>query len=149
MSWSFVSSDGEAEDLVYNDGDDINYRELDTLYHGNVSRGNPERFVFLIEDGMNMSAAIRVHVSSSHAREMEPIIFVVKQPEGVISWQVPLVVVNENECEFQYESVARTLCPLRFGGEKISEVVIDVSCSSTDDTYYSLEATLVQEFDLE
>ena len=47
-------------------------------------------FHFLFQD-----RAVRLHVSSADANITMPVLFVVKEQQSVLSWQVPLVTDNK------------------------------------------------------
>ncbi|XP_070548994.1 SID1 transmembrane family member 1-like [Ptychodera flava] len=130
--------------LASNDNGDLTY-ELDTLYHGNVSEGEEIEYVFQVRGGMNKSVAVRVEVSSSGAQETYPVMFVVTQQEGIVSWKLPLEILSDHK----YHNVARTLCPMNFGDKPVSDVLIRVTCSSPNATDYSLIVTVVNDFEME
>ncbi|XP_070548974.1 uncharacterized protein [Ptychodera flava] len=90
------------------------------------------------------SIALRVEVNSSNALETYPVMFVVTQQEGIISWKLPLEILTVHK----YDTVARTLCPMHFGEKPVNDVLIRVTCSSQNATDYSLIVTVVNEFEM-
>ncbi|XP_023227870.1 SID1 transmembrane family member 1-like isoform X3 [Centruroides sculpturatus] len=99
--------------------------------------------------GRNQNSAIRVKVNSINATKGIPILFVVRQQQAVISWQVPLVLENI----YEYRTVGHTLCPLQnylnsdrkipFGNQN---VYIDVSSASNDSVTFSLCVKIIKNF---
>ena len=59
--------------------------------------------------------ALRIYVSSDHSEAGLPLLVVTRYTQGVLSWQLPLLVRTDlGQDEFlmtQYQSVNRTLCP--------------------------------------
>ncbi|XP_070548964.1 SID1 transmembrane family member 1-like [Ptychodera flava] len=133
-SWSLASNDDGG--LTH---------ELDTLYHGTVKEGEETEYVFQVRGGMNKSIALRVEVNSSNALETYPVMFVVTQQEGIISWKLPLEILSVHK----YDTVARTLCPMNFGEKPVNDVLVRVTCSSPNATDYSLIVTVVNDFEME
>ncbi|KAH0628609.1 hypothetical protein JD844_009967 [Phrynosoma platyrhinos] len=58
-----------------------------------------------------MVDAIRVNVKSDSEDLQYPVLFVVRQQKGVLSWQVPLVFRGLYQRSYNYTEVSRTLCP--------------------------------------
>ncbi|XP_070549051.1 SID1 transmembrane family member 1-like [Ptychodera flava] len=133
-SWSITSNGGGS--LAH---------QFDTLYNGNVTEGQEIQYVFQVRDGMNKSVAVRVEVSSSEAQETYPVMFVVTQQEGIMSWKLPFEIISVHK----YDTVARTLCPMNFGEKPVNDVVIRVTCASPNATDYSLIVTVVNDFEME
>ncbi|XP_070548950.1 SID1 transmembrane family member 1-like [Ptychodera flava] len=145
-SWGSMSTDGAALTTAEpTDSRDNSSYQLDTLYHGNVSEGEERQYVFQVRRGMNKSVAVRVEVNSSNAVETYPVMFVVTQQEGIISWKLPLEIMSLHK----YDTVARTLCPMNFGDKPVSDVLIRVTGSSPNATDYSLIVTVINDFEME
>ncbi|XP_077988611.1 SID1 transmembrane family member 1-like [Glandiceps talaboti] len=84
--------------------------DFDTIYHGSVTQDKEDVYYYQAPNGTNQTAAVRVHVNSTNAEDDYPVLFVVRQQEGVTSWRVPIIVAT-----YKYNAVARTLCPLDRG----------------------------------
>ncbi|XP_077867553.1 SID1 transmembrane family member 1-like [Saccoglossus kowalevskii] len=115
-----------------------------TQYDGLVNSGNQDVYKFRVDNTKNESYAIRVHVNSTNAVVEYPVLFVVRQQRGVMSWPVPMYILSQ----YKYSSVARTLCPFDMGDELINDFYIDVSCASVNFTDYTLYATIVHDFQM-
>ncbi|KAK7479048.1 hypothetical protein BaRGS_00029718, partial [Batillaria attramentaria] len=89
----------------------------------------------------NKTTAVRVSVASTDANGTFPIMFVVRQQEGILSWQVPI-----------YIDYTRTLCPVDKIRRKTmtSEqlIYVDVSTMSRHSASFNLSAELLEDFQL-
>ncbi|XP_077986005.1 SID1 transmembrane family member 1-like [Glandiceps talaboti] len=132
-----------TDDMRVGDGDVI-HGNFSTPYHGYVKQGEQVVYLFKVHDGMNKSSAVRIHVNSSNAEGDYPVLFVVRQQKGIMSWPIPMYILSL----YKYDAVARTLCPMDFGDTIINEVYIDVSCSSPHQTNYTLVASLINDFEM-
>ncbi|MGH0186509.1 UNVERIFIED_CONTAM: hypothetical protein FKN15_022604 [Acipenser sinensis] len=96
--------------------------------------------------------AVRVYVSANSDDQHYPVIFVIRQQNGVLSWQVPLVLRGLYQRKYTYQEVGRTLCPLEpMQEERSSEqyMFIDVASMAPFDVRYELLVTRVNHFTLE
>ncbi|XP_070548993.1 SID1 transmembrane family member 1-like [Ptychodera flava] len=121
------------------------FYELNTLYHGNVSQGQEVLYPFQVRVGMNKTEAVRVEVSSSDAQEQYPLLFVVTQQEGIMSWKLPLQIMSVHK----YDTVGRTMCPMNFGDKEVSDLMVRVTCSSPNVTLYNLIVSDVNDFEMQ
>ncbi|XP_058803518.1 SID1 transmembrane family member 1-like isoform X2 [Phymastichus coffea] len=73
-------------------------------------------FVFLFgEEDKNFTGGARIYVQSEDADNDYPLIVVVRQKKGILSWQVPLLVENKNLANpIPYRETSRTLCPSNY-----------------------------------
>ncbi|XP_070548990.1 SID1 transmembrane family member 1-like [Ptychodera flava] len=123
------------------------YNQLDTLYQSTVTAGQMREYRFQVSGGVNKMVAVRVNVSSSNAQETYPVMFVVIQQKGVISWELPLEVASSFYNQ-RYDTIARTLCPMDFGDKEVSNLVIRVTCISPSDTAYRLIVSTINDFEI-
>ncbi|KFU86460.1 SID1 transmembrane family member 1, partial [Chaetura pelagica] len=96
--------------------------------------------------------AVRVYVNSSSENLQYPVLFVVRQQKGVLSWQVPLIFRGLYQRTYNYQEVSRTLCP----SEPTSEmgpsdqiIFVDVSSMAPFNISYELLVTRLKNFQLE
>ncbi|CAG5122904.1 unnamed protein product [Candidula unifasciata] len=96
----------------------------------------------------NKTTAVRVSMSSSNATEKFPVMFVARQQETILSWQIPLDIIES----YSYYSVNRTLCPIDKTRRKdIDEhqlIYITVSSMSPASVGFNLTATVLNDFEL-
>lgn len=94
--------------------------------------------------------AIRLLVNSSDAKQLYPVLFVVRQQLGILSWQIPL----QLDSFYNYHEVERTICPVinYREAENLSEnqhLDIDVSSSSPGYVSVELQVEYVRSFNLQ
>ncbi|KAK2170013.1 hypothetical protein LSH36_5g17033 [Paralvinella palmiformis] len=90
-----------SQDMVVN-------ASYNTVYTANVSKETS--WTFKYPSVKNVSLAVRVWMFSANATRNYPLLFVVEEPRGIVSWQVPLAIQDEFTT-FYYNNVSRTLCP--------------------------------------
>ncbi|KAF2981627.1 hypothetical protein EK904_001089 [Melospiza melodia maxima] len=96
--------------------------------------------------------AVRVYVNSSSENLQYPVLFVVRQQKGVLSWQVPLIFRGLYQRTYNYQEVSRTLCPSEPTPEtRPSEQIIfvDVASMAPFNIAYELLVTRLENFQLE
>ncbi|NXC98846.1 SIDT1 protein, partial [Certhia familiaris] len=96
--------------------------------------------------------AVRVYVNSSSENLRYPVLFVVRQQKGVLSWQVPLIFRGLYQRTYNYQEVSRTLCPSEPTPEtKPSDQIIfvDVASMAPFNIAYELLVTRLENFQLE
>ncbi|CAE1302615.1 SID1 transmembrane family member 2,SID1 transmembrane family member 1 [Acanthosepion pharaonis] len=105
-------------------------------------------YVYRYEESRNETTALRVSTQSKGALDNFPVIFVVRQQEGVISWTIPFYL------DFQYEfyQVSRTLCPVDKNHRKDikpkQDIIIEVSSLAENSTDFYLTTSLIENFEL-
>ncbi|ESO93838.1 hypothetical protein LOTGIDRAFT_104472, partial [Lottia gigantea] len=94
------------------------------------------------------TTAVRIHTSSNKVNTTFPLMFVVRQQRGLLSWQIPLSI----NYIYRYSYVARTLCPMdknaRATLTKDQLLYVDVSSMSKEFTNFTIESNLLQDFSL-
>ncbi|XP_034778348.1 SID1 transmembrane family member 1-like isoform X1 [Acipenser ruthenus] len=126
--------------------------EFNRVYSGYVNRGVEEIYSFNYTTKPEKVDAVRVYVSANSDDQHYPVIFVIRQQNGVLSWQVPLVLRGLYQRKYTYQEVGRTLCPLEpMQEERSSEqsMFIDVASMAPFDVRYELLVTRVNHFTLE
>ncbi|XP_078464155.1 SID1 transmembrane family member 2-like isoform X3 [Lampetra planeri] len=82
--------------------------EFNKVYNGSVMNGTSA--VYDYSYVLNKTAAVRVWVQSSWNDSTAPLLFVVQQQQGVMSWQLPIVLRGTTGIPFLYLEAGRTLC---------------------------------------
>uniref|UniRef100_A0A803YSB8 SID1 transmembrane family member 1 n=1 Tax=Meleagris gallopavo TaxID=9103 RepID=A0A803YSB8_MELGA len=96
--------------------------------------------------------AVRVYVNSSSENLQYPVLFVVRQQKGVLSWQVPLIFRGLYQRTYNYQEVSRTLCPSEPApetGPSDQIIFVDVASMAPFNIAYELLVTRLESFQLE
>ncbi|KAK4809544.1 hypothetical protein QYF61_016976 [Mycteria americana] len=94
----------------------------------------------------NRTEGVRVSVNVLSDRKDLPVLFVVRQKEAVVSFQVPLILRGLNQRKYAYQEVSRTLCQPQTKAEvETQHFYVDVSTLSLN-TSYQLRVTHVENF---
>uniref|UniRef100_A0A8B9BHD3 SID1 transmembrane family member 1 n=1 Tax=Anser brachyrhynchus TaxID=132585 RepID=A0A8B9BHD3_9AVES len=96
--------------------------------------------------------AVRVYVNSSSENLQYPVLFVVRQQKGVLSWQVPLIFRGLYQRTYNYQEVSRTLCPSEPApetGPSEQIIFVDVASMAPFNIAYELLVTRLESFQLE
>ncbi|KAI1242224.1 hypothetical protein IHE44_0005741 [Lamprotornis superbus] len=96
--------------------------------------------------------ALRVYVNSSSENLRYPVLFVVRQQKGVLSWQVPLIFRGLYQRTYNYQEVSRTLCPSEPTPETRPSdqiIFVDVASMAPFNIAYELLVTKLENFQLE
>ncbi|CAH1273788.1 SIDT1 [Branchiostoma lanceolatum] len=115
-------------------------------YNGTVGSGEEVTYIFTYQEPPNTTEAVRLHVTSPDATESHPLLVVVRQEDGILSWQVPLRV----EDYYLFNEIERTLCPAEVEESRadVSKTVyVQLTSSAAANVSYSLMVTKVDDFD--
>ncbi|KAM4700146.1 SID1 transmembrane family member 1 isoform 2-T2 [Discoglossus pictus] len=123
--------------------------EFGHLYTGQVNKNMEEIYTFNYSSQPGKVDALRVFVSSNADNLQYPVLFVVRQQKGVLSWQVPLIFRGYNKRIYTYQDVSRTLCPKESEGEAEKFIYIDVASMAPVDVMYELMVTRLHNFELQ
>ncbi|NXO37392.1 SIDT2 protein, partial [Locustella ochotensis] len=94
----------------------------------------------------NRTEGVRVSVNVLSEHKDRPVLFVVRQKEAVVSFQVPLILRGLYQRKYAYQEVSRTLCqPLTKAEVETQHFYVDVSTLSLN-TSYQLRVTRVENF---
>ncbi|XP_063250077.1 SID1 transmembrane family member 1 isoform X1 [Prinia subflava] len=122
------------------------------VYRGAVNISAERVYAFAYRSEPGQVDAVRVYVNSSSENLQYPVLFVVRQQKGVLSWQVPLIFRGLYQRTYNYQEVSRTLCPTEPTPEtRPSEQVIfvDVASMAPFNIAYELLVTRLENFQLE
>ncbi|KAM9442268.1 SID1 transmembrane family member 2-like isoform 2-T2 [Salvelinus alpinus] len=124
--------------------------EFDVTYNDTVTSDNQTIYAFNHTVSRNKTEGVRVTVDVlSEGAESSPILFVVRQKQAVLSFQVPLILRGLYQRKYPYAHVGRTLCqpPTRTLIET-QYFFVDVSTLSSLGTHYQLRISRVDSFTL-
>ncbi|XP_075579271.1 SID1 transmembrane family member 2 [Pelecanus crispus] len=94
----------------------------------------------------NWTEGVRVSVNVLSDHRDLPVLFVVRQKEAVVSFQVPLILRGLYQRKYAYQEVSRTLCQPQTKAEvETQHFYVDVSTLSLN-TSYQLRVTHVENF---
>ncbi|NWV79715.1 SIDT2 protein, partial [Dasyornis broadbenti] len=94
----------------------------------------------------NRTEGVRVSVNVLSEHKDRPVLFVVRQKEAVVSFQVPLILRGLYQRKYAYQEVSRTLCQPQTKAEvETQHFYVDVSTLSFN-TSYQLRVTRVENF---
>ncbi|XP_064326794.1 SID1 transmembrane family member 2 isoform X2 [Phalacrocorax carbo] len=94
----------------------------------------------------NRTEGVRVSVNVLSDHKDLPVLFVVRQKEAVVSFQVPLILRGLYQRKYAYQEVSRTLCQPRTKAEvETQHFYVDVSTLSLNASY-QLRVTHVENF---
>uniref|UniRef100_A0A672ZZ61 SID1 transmembrane family, member 2 n=1 Tax=Sphaeramia orbicularis TaxID=375764 RepID=A0A672ZZ61_9TELE len=140
--WSGVV--GETKNVVQKDA------EFDVTYNDTVTSENQTIYAFNHTVSRNKTEGVRVSVDVSSQGSESPILFVVRQKQAVLSFQVPLILRGLYQRKYPYNHLGRTLCqpPTRAASET-QYFFVDVSTLSSQGTNYQLRVSRVESFTLQ
>ncbi|KAM8989439.1 SID1 transmembrane family member 2 isoform 2-T2 [Guaruba guarouba] len=94
----------------------------------------------------NRTEGVRVSVNVLSDHKDLPVLFVVRQKEAVVSFQVPLILRGQFQRKYAYQEVSRTLCQPQTKAEvETQHFYVDVSTLSLNASY-QLRVTHVENF---
>ncbi|OBS68427.1 hypothetical protein A6R68_03035 [Neotoma lepida] len=95
----------------------------------------------------NRTEGVRVSVNVLNKQKGAPLLFVVRQKEAVVSFQVPLILRGLYQRKYLYQKVERTLCqPPTKNESEVQFFYVDVSTLSPVNTSYQLRVNRVDNF---
>ncbi|XP_056297452.1 SID1 transmembrane family member 2 isoform X2 [Pseudoliparis swirei] len=123
--------------------------EFDVTYNGTVTSKNQTIYAFNHTVSRNKTEGVRVSVDVLSQGFESPILFVVRQKQAVLSFQIPLILRGLYQRKYPYNHVGRTLCqpPTRSASET-QFFFVDVSTLSSQETNYQLRVSRVESFTL-
>lgn len=139
-----IGAVGETTDVVQKDA------EFDVTYNDTVTSENQTIYAFNHTISRNKTEGVRVTVDMLSQNLKSPILFVVRQQQAVLSFQVPLILRGLYQRKYPYNHLGRTLCqpPTRAASET-QHFFIDVSTLSSQGTNYQLRVSRVESFTLQ
>lgn len=135
---------GEIKNVIQKDA------EFDVTYNDTVTSENQTIYAFNHTVSRNKTEGVRVTVDVLSQSLESPILFVVRQKQAVLSFQVPLILRGLYQRKYPYKHVGRTLCqpPTRAASET-QYFFVDVSTLSSQGTNYHLRVSRVESFTLQ
>ncbi|ELW65033.1 SID1 transmembrane family member 2 [Tupaia chinensis] len=95
----------------------------------------------------NRTEGVRVSVNVLNKQKGAPLLFVVRQKEAVVSFQVPLILRGLYQRKYLYQKVERTLCqPPTKNESEVQFFYVDVSTLSLVNTTYQLRVSRMDDF---
>ena len=92
-----------------------------TIYTGKNTWNSISRNHFL---RFFSDTGLRVHSSSNENDKNYPLLVVVKQQKGILSWQIPFFIKRQDARGYdRYNTVNRTLCPIENNPEELLQSV--------------------------
>ncbi|XP_061494175.1 SID1 transmembrane family member 1 isoform X1 [Rhineura floridana] len=125
--------------------------EFDRIYSGTVNRDTERLYSFHYTSKPGQVDAVRVNVKSNSEDLQYPVLFVVRQQKGVLSWQVPLIFRGLYQRSYNYQEVSRTLCPSEptpESGPSEQIIFVDVASMAPYNVRVTLQVTKVKSFQL-
>ncbi|RMC07646.1 hypothetical protein DUI87_17123 [Hirundo rustica rustica] len=122
------------------------------VYRGAVNISAERVYAFSYRSEPGQVDAVRVYVNSSSENLQYPVLFVVRQQKGVLSWQVPLIFRGLYQRTYNYQEVSRTLCPTEPTPETRPSdqiIFVDVASMAPFNIAYELLVTRLENFQLE
>lgn len=134
---------GETTNVIQKDA------EFDVTYNDTVTSENQTIYAFNHTISRNKTEGVRVTVDVLSQNLKSPILFVVRQQQAVLSFQVPLILRGLYQRKYPYNHVGRTLCqPPTRAALETQHFFIDVSTLSSQGTNYQLRVSRVESFTL-
>ncbi|KAM9853784.1 SID1 transmembrane family member 2 isoform 2-T2 [Aulostomus maculatus] len=124
--------------------------EFDITYNDSATSENQTIYAFNHTVSRNKTEGVRVSVDVSSQDLKSTILFVIRQKQAVLSFQVPLILRGLYQRKYPYNHLGRTLCqpPTRAASET-QFFFVDVSTLSSQGTNYQLRVSRVESFTLQ
>ncbi|KAF4085756.1 hypothetical protein AMELA_G00098550 [Ameiurus melas] len=124
--------------------------QFDTSYLDKVTSNVQIIYTFNHTVTRNKTEGVRVSVELLSEGTKNPVLFVVRQKQAVLSFQVPLILRGLYQRKYQYTQVGRTLCqPPTLALSETQFFYVDVSTLSTSSVQYKLRISRVESFTLQ
>ncbi|KAJ8403735.1 hypothetical protein AAFF_G00346030 [Aldrovandia affinis] len=141
--WLCATRSGCSGKIVQKDA------EFDVNYNDTVTSDNQTIYAFNHTVSRNKTEGVRVSVDVQANGADSPILFVVRQKQAVVSFQVPLILRGLYQRKYPYAHVGRTLCqPPTRAATETQFFFVDVSTLSSVGTHYQLRVSRVDSFTL-
>lgn len=124
--------------------------EFDVTYNDTVTSENQTIYAFNHTVSRNKTEGVRVTVDVLSQASESPILFVVRQKQAVLSFQVPLILRGLYQRKYPYNHIGRTLCqPPTVVASETQYFFVDVSTLSSQGTNYQLRVSRMESFTLQ
>uniref|UniRef100_A0AAR2IS00 SID1 transmembrane family, member 2 n=1 Tax=Pygocentrus nattereri TaxID=42514 RepID=A0AAR2IS00_PYGNA len=127
--------------LVHSDSSVVVQKEAQfgVSYLDTVTSHNQTIYSFNHTVSRNKTEGVRVSVELLSETTKSPILFVIRQKQAVLSFQVPLILRGLYQRKYQYTQVGRTLCqPPTLVASETQFFYVDVSTLSSTSVHYQL-----------
>ncbi|XP_066495404.1 SID1 transmembrane family member 2 isoform X2 [Tiliqua scincoides] len=144
-----LAAPGEAAEGAAGAGKSVRQREaaFDRPYADVVNSELLNIYAFNHTVTRNRTEGVRVSVNVLSTPKEAPVLFVVRQKEAVVSFQVPLILRGLYQRKYLYQNVSRTLCQPQTKSEAETQFFyVDVSTLSVANASYQLQVTRVENF---
>uniref|UniRef100_A0A9J8CL75 SID1 transmembrane family, member 2 n=1 Tax=Cyprinus carpio carpio TaxID=630221 RepID=A0A9J8CL75_CYPCA len=124
--------------------------QFDVTYDDTVTSDNQTIYSYNHTVSRNKTEGVRVSVELLSESAQSPVLFVVRQKQAVLSFQVPLILRGLYQRKYQYTQVGRTLCQPPTKAEAETQFFyVDVSTLSSAGVHYQLRVSRVDSFTLQ
>uniref|UniRef100_A0A8C1N828 SID1 transmembrane family, member 2 n=1 Tax=Cyprinus carpio TaxID=7962 RepID=A0A8C1N828_CYPCA len=126
--------------------------QFDVTYDDTVTSDNQTIYSYNHTVSRNKTEGVRVSVELLSESAQSPVLFVVRQKQAVLSFQVPLILrgLESSSRKYQYTQVGRTLCqPPTKALAETQFFYLDVSTLSSAGVHYQLRVSRVDSFTLQ
>ncbi|XP_059369720.1 SID1 transmembrane family member 2-like isoform X4 [Carassius carassius] len=124
--------------------------QFDMTYDDMVTSDNQTIYSYNHTVSRNKTEGVRVSVELLSESAPSPVLFVVRQKQAVLSFQVPLILRGLYQRKYQYTQVGRTLCqPPTKALAETQFFYVDVSTLSGAGVHYQLRVSRVDSFTLQ
>uniref|UniRef100_A0A8C1JR68 SID1 transmembrane family member 2 n=1 Tax=Cyprinus carpio TaxID=7962 RepID=A0A8C1JR68_CYPCA len=121
--------------------------QFDVTYDDTVTSDN--QTIYSYNHTVSRNKGVRVSVELLSESAQSPVLFVVRQKQAVLSFQVPLILRGLYQRKYQYTQVGRTLCQPPTKAEAETQFFyVDVSTLSSAGVHYQLRVSRVDSFTL-
>uniref|UniRef100_A0A671T339 SID1 transmembrane family member 2-like n=1 Tax=Sinocyclocheilus anshuiensis TaxID=1608454 RepID=A0A671T339_9TELE len=123
---------------------------FDVTYDDTVTSDNQTIYSYNHTVSRNKTEGVRVSVELLSESAPSPVLFVVRQKQAVLSFQVPLILRGLYQRKYQYTQLGRTLCqPPTKAVAETQFFFVDVSTLSSAGVHYQLRVSRVDSFTLQ
>lgn len=124
--------------------------QFDVTYFDTVTSENQTIYSYNHTVSRNKSEGVRLSVELQSESALNPVLFVVRQKQAVLSFQVPLILRGLYQRKYQYTQVSRTLCqPPTKAVSETQFFYVDVSTLASSGISYQLRVSRVDSFTLQ
>uniref|UniRef100_A0A8C2A323 SID1 transmembrane family, member 2 n=1 Tax=Cyprinus carpio TaxID=7962 RepID=A0A8C2A323_CYPCA len=126
--------------------------QFDVTYDDTVTSDNQTIYSYnhTVSRNKARTEGVRVSVELLSESAQSPVLFVVRQKQAVLSFQVPLILRGLYQRKYQYTQVGRTLCqPPTKALAETQFFYLDVSTLSSAGVHYQLRVSRVDSFTLQ
>ena len=136
---------------IYIDPVPIHNASLGQVYTNTVNQSMEYIYEFNYSQEEVGERALRVYVESDEAEAGAPVLVVVRYEKGVMSWQLPFPVQDQDEeTVVSYTASNRTLCPLNFYSDLIRSrnhmVTVSISTANVKAVKFSLSLYIQEDY---